>query len=50
MFDKTIEYIHQNPVAAGFVFNPEDWKYTSARDFCEPEINKVKGLIELSYS
>jgi hypothetical protein len=34
-----------NPVMAGFVIKPEDWKYRSARDFCG-----FKGLIELSYS
>ena len=45
MFDKTLEYIHQNPVQAGFVTKPEDWKYSSARDFCG-----MKGLVELSYS
>ena len=50
MFDKTIEYIHQNAVVAGFVVNPEDWKYSSARDFCEPEFSKWRGLIELSYT
>ena len=45
MFDKTLDYIHQNPVVAGFVIRPEDWKYSSAKDFCG-----MKGLIELSYS
>ncbi len=45
MFDKTLAYIHENPVTAGFVIKPEDWKYSSAKDFCE-----MKGLIELSYS
>ena len=45
MFDRTLDYIHQNPVLAGFVFKPEDWKYSSARDFCGME-----GLVELSYS
>ncbi len=45
MFDKTLEYIHQNPVQAGFVTRPEDWKYSIARDFCG-----TKGLIELCYS
>ena len=45
MFDKILEYIHMNPVTAGFVSKPEDWKYSSARDFCG-----MKGLIELSYS
>ena len=45
MFDKTLDYIHQNPVVAGFVTKPEDWKYSSAGDFCG-----MKGLVELSYS
>ena len=25
------EYIHNNPVKAGFVFKPEDWHYSSAK-------------------
>ena len=45
MFDKKLDYIHQNPVQAGFVTKEEDWKYSSARDFCG-----MKGLIELNYS
>lgn len=50
MFDKTLNYIHQNPVVAGFVINPEDWKYSSAIDFCSPDGSRKKGLVELSYS
>ena len=34
-----------NPVVAGFADNPEDWKYSSAKYFCE-----IQGLIKLSYS
>lgn len=45
MFDKTLEYIHLNPVMSGFVMKPEDWKYSSARDFCG-----MRGLIDLNYS
>ena len=45
MFDKTLEYIHLNPVMAGFVINPENWKYSSAIDF-----SGVQGLIELNFS
>jgi putative transposase len=45
MFDNTLNYIHDNPVVAGFVNKPEDWIYSSARDFCG-----VKGLVELSFS
>ena len=29
--DEKLEYIHQNPVQAGFVSRPEDWLYSSAR-------------------
>ncbi len=45
MFDKTLKYTHQNAVIAGFVTRPEDWKYSSAKDFFG-----MKGLVELSYS
>ena len=45
MFDEKLLYIHQNPVQAGFVTKEEDWKYSSARDFCG-----MKGLVALSYS
>jgi REP element-mobilizing transposase RayT len=50
MFDKTLEYIHLNPVMAGFVTKPEDWKYSSARDFCVSDSYRGKGLIELNFS
>jgi putative transposase len=40
MFDKMLEYIHLNPIMTGFVSKPEDWKYSSAKDF-----NGMKGLI-----
>ena len=49
MFDKTLEYIHLNPVVAGFVNKHEDWKYSSAGDFCESD-KYQKGIIELKYS
>ncbi len=44
MLDKTLDYIHHNPIVAGFVNKAEDWKYSSARDFYG-----MRGLIELSY-
>ncbi len=34
MLDKTLNHMHQNPVVAGFIDKEEDWKYSSARDFC----------------
>ena len=45
MFDKILEYIHLNSIVAGFVTQIEDWKYSSARDFCGK-----KRLIELNFS
>lgn len=33
MMDQRLEYIHLNPVAAGFVDVPEAWLYSSARDY-----------------
>jgi REP element-mobilizing transposase RayT len=44
MFHQTSNYIHYNPVEAGFVELEEDYLYSSARDF-----HGKKGLIELSY-
>ena len=44
MFHQTLDYIHNNPVEAGFVDKAEDWLYSSARDF-----HGKKGLIDFSY-
>jgi hypothetical protein len=30
-----IDYIHKNPVSSGFVTNPIDWKYSSARNYVD---------------
>jgi REP element-mobilizing transposase RayT len=32
-FDQKLAYIHNNPVKKGFVAKPEDWKYSSARNY-----------------
>jgi putative transposase len=32
-----LDYIHNNPVRAGFVEHPEDWRYSSARDYAGKE-------------
>jgi len=32
-----IDYIHNNPVESGFVTNPIDWKYSSARNYADDE-------------
>ena len=33
VIQQKIDYIHNNPVATGFVTNAVDWKYTSARNY-----------------
>jgi len=43
-FMQKIEYIHNNPVRAGLVRKPEDYRYSSAYDF----ISDVPPLLELS--
>ena len=40
--DNTIDYIHFNPVKAGFVERQEDFPYSSARDF-----SGTKGLVNI---
>lgn len=30
-----IDYVHNNPVESGFVTEPTEWKYSSARNFAE---------------
>ena len=30
-----IDYIHNNPVESGFITEPTQWKYSSARNFCD---------------
>jgi putative transposase len=42
MFTRALNYIHNNPVSAGFVQRPEDWTYSSAGDF-----QGRKGMIPL---
>ena len=33
VIQQKIEYIHNNPVESGFVTDPVDWKYSSARNY-----------------
>lgn len=35
VFEQKLEYIHQNPVKSGFVENSWDWKYSSAKNYCD---------------
>ncbi len=42
LIDQKLEYIHNNPVKAGFVAKPEDYIYSSAGDYAG-----MKGLIDI---
>jgi putative transposase len=42
MMRQKIEYIHNNPVARGYVDQPEHWRYSSARNYAGRD-----GLIEI---
>ena len=42
--DQKLNYIHNNPVAAGIVEVPEHYLYSSARDYCG-----MKGLIPVTF-
>jgi hypothetical protein len=39
-----LDYVHNEPVRLGLVKRPEDWKFSSARDW----IHSTKGLIEIT--
>ena len=42
MMRQKLEYIHYNPVKGGYVDDPIDWKYSSARNYAEKD-----GLLEV---
>jgi len=42
--DQKLDYIHHNPVVAGFVDNPEDYRYSSARDY-----SGGKGILDVAF-
>ena len=37
MINQKIEYVHNNPVEAGFVTKPAYWKYCSAANYANME-------------
>ena len=44
MIDSRVEYIHDNPIRAGWVDKPEDYLYCSARNYSD-----LEALIEIDY-
>ncbi|WP_229971344.1 hypothetical protein [Pontibacter harenae] len=43
VIDQKIDYIHKNPVEAGFVAEAHHWKYSSAKDY-----SGGKGVLEIN--
>ena len=44
LYNQKLNYLHSNPVTAGFVDEPWFWKYSSAIDYFTPH----KGLLDLT--
>lgn len=44
IMEQKLEYIHKNPVEAGFVDKAEEYLYSSARDYCG-----IKGLLDIKH-
>jgi REP element-mobilizing transposase RayT len=42
IMQQKLDYIHNNPVEAGFVDNPENWLWSSARDYAG-----IKGKLDI---
>ena len=45
LLDQKLNYIHNNPVEAGFVESPEMWQYSSAKDY----YGNGKGVIDILF-
>lgn len=45
LLDQKLEYIHNNPIEAGFVESPEMWQYSSAKDY----YGKGKGELDILF-
>jgi putative transposase len=44
VIEQKADYIHNNPVEAGFVTEPQHWKHSSAIDYCGG-----KGLVNIQF-
>jgi len=45
-YKQRINYLHENPVRAGFVLEPQHWHYSSAADYYT---DHQKGLLDIMY-
>ncbi|MFT4203119.1 MAG: transposase [Chitinophagaceae bacterium] len=44
VIEQKMDYIHNNPVVAGFVSEPQHWKYSSAADY-----SGGRGILDIDY-
>ena len=44
VIDEKINYIHNNPVEEGFVYKPEEYVYSSAKDYAG-ELGLIEGVV-----
>ncbi|NJN28801.1 MAG: transposase, partial [Cyclobacteriaceae bacterium] len=44
MMEQRLDYLHENPVKEGWVDNPQDYLYSSARDYAGR-----KGLLDIMF-
>jgi len=44
VIDQKVDYIHNNPIASGFVSEAHHWKYSSAADY-----SGFKGLLDIDF-
>jgi putative transposase len=47
MLRQKLDYIHYNPVKIGLVDRPEDWRYSSARNYFGQDALLEIDLVEL---
>jgi len=46
IFDQRVDYLHENPMRAGFVYQPQDWLYGSGVDYYTANEH---GLLEIVF-
>lgn len=47
VFEQKLNYIHNNPAESGFVTDPIDWKYSSARNYGNNDQTNFRDSFEL---
>lgn len=45
ILQQKLDYLHNNPVEAGFVTRPEDWLYSSAKNYLTDEVPLIEVIL-----